>query len=143
MVPGAEATVGNITLSVPAGAEIEVDILVFETEETQRFRAVDIPIAKAPAAADASLGFEMLVATTPVETHFCPHAKLTVPNTAGWPAGTEVEFWYHGIDPGEEWAPYAGWAKVSGGKVSADGTTISTNDGEGIPELSVFGIKKK
>jgi hypothetical protein len=66
-----------------------------------------------------------------------------VPNTAGWPAGTEVEFWLHGVYPGEDWAPYGGWAKVSDGVVSGDGQSVETADGQGVPTLSVFGIKLK
>ncbi|MEZ4234206.1 MAG: hypothetical protein R3B89_33840 [Polyangiaceae bacterium] len=43
----------------------------------------------------------------------------------------------------EEWAPYAGWAKVSNGKVSSDGTKVATNPDEGIPHLSVIGVRLK
>jgi len=145
MIPGSDATSGSIVLGIPAAASVETSTLFdFDTPDKLKFRAVEIPIAQAPAAVDTTLGFEMLVGTTPVEARFCgAKAKLTVPNTPNWPAGTEVEFWLHGVDPAEEWAPYAGWAKVSGGSVSSDGTTVSTNDGEGIPELSVIGIKKK
>ena len=72
----------------------------------------------------------------------CSHT-LTVSNDTGWPAGTAVEFFVHGTDVGEYWAPWGGWAKVSDGQVSADGKTISTNGGGGVPELSAFGIRKK
>jgi len=140
---GGSATSGGVTLTLAAGTKISFDELTFDTAELQKFRAAEVPVAKAPPAVDKSLGFEILVGTTPLDTEFCPHATLSVPNTAGWAAGTEVELWIHGLDPGEEWAPYAGWAKVSGGKVSADGKSVVTNDGEGIPILSTFGIKKK
>ena len=67
---------------------------------------------------------------------------LSVPNTTGWAAGTEVEFWIHGVSVKEEWAPYGGWGKVSDGKVSSDGSRVETNEGDGIPILSVIGIRK-
>ncbi|MFO0566583.1 MAG: hypothetical protein U0263_13020 [Polyangiaceae bacterium] len=143
LAPGGTATSNGITLTLGAGAQITIDELTFDTPELQKFRAAEVPIAKIPPAVDKALGFEMVVGTTPLDTELCPHAKLSVPNTPGWPAGTEVEFWIHGLDPGEEWAPYAGWAKVSGGAVSADGKSVVTSDGEGIPVLSTFGIKKK
>jgi hypothetical protein len=143
IVAGGEASSNGITLSVAAGASIKHDTLVYEVEEQWRFRAVEIPIANAPPAVDTALGFELLIGTTPVETHFCPLAKLSVPNSAGWAAGTEVEFFAHGVDPLGEWAPYGGWAKVSGGAVSSDGSSVVTHDGEGIPLLTVFGIRKK
>ncbi len=143
IVAGGDASVNGITLSVAAGATVKIDKLTFETEESWRFRAVEIPLAKSPPAVDPSLGFEIVVATTPIDTQFCPHAKLSVPNTPGWPSGSEVEIWMHGVSPDEEWAQYASWAKVSGGRVSADGKNVVSNDGEGVPLLSVFGIKKK
>jgi len=68
---------------------------------------------------------------------------VTVPNDPMWAAGTDVEFYIHSVDVGQDWAPYAGWAKVSDGKVSADGKTISTAAGQGLPVLEVFGIQKK
>ena len=58
-----------------------------------------------------------------------------------WAAGAAVEFYIHGLDVGQEWAPYAGWAKVSDGKVSDDGTEVVTADGQGIPVLSTFGVR--
>lgn len=139
---GSDASNSGVTVSIPAGAKIKLEPDYITAEEKQ-FRAVEIPTAKAPEAVDATLGFEMLVATTPVDTHFCPNAKLTVPNSPGWVAGTEVEFWVHGVNTEEDWAPYGGWGKVSAGTVSSDGNSIETADGEGIPLLSVFGIRKK
>jgi hypothetical protein len=143
MIAGGDATSGGVTLSIAAGATIKIDKLVFETPEEQKFRAVEIPAAQAPAAVDKSFQFEIVVGATPLETEFCPPAKVTVPNTPAWPAGTEVEFFVHSVDPTNAWAPYAGWAKVSGGTVSSDGKTVSTADGEGLPILSTFAVRKK
>lgn len=143
LAAGASATSNGITLELAAGTEIKFDELTFDTAELQKFRAAEVPVAKAPPAVDKAAGFEIIFGTTPLDTELCPHGKLSVPNTPSWPAGTEVEFWVHGLDPSEEWAPYAGWAKISGGKVSADGKSVVTNDGEGIPVLSTFGVKKK
>ena len=66
-----------------------------------------------------------------------------MPNTAGWPAGTEVELFVHGVSIAREYAPYGGWAKVSDGKVSPDGAAISTDPGGGLPVLSVFGVRRR
>lgn len=137
-------TNSGVTLTIAAGSKIQLEP-DFITDDEKQFRAVEIPTGggQIPQAVDLGLGFEILIATTPVDTHFCPNAKLSVPNTAGWPAGTEVEFWVHGVGTDEEWAPYGGWGKVSGGAVSSDGAQVVTADGEGIPLLSVFGIRKK
>jgi hypothetical protein len=142
LTPGSDLDSGGIVLSIPADAKVDVDLLSYELPEQHRFRAVEVPVAKAPAFAQAE-GFEIIVGTTPVDTYICPAAKLSVPNSPGWPAGTEVEFWLHSVEPAEEWAPYGGWAKVSDGTVSGDGQSVVTADGQGVPQLSVFGIKKK
>ena len=84
----------------------------------------------------------MVVALTPAATMMCPRASLRVPNSPDWPAGARAEFFLHGVDVAEEWAPYGGWAKVSGGAVSEDGTAIETDPNEGIPALSVVGIRR-
>jgi hypothetical protein len=130
----------TVTLS-PETTDVTPDRLDFYTADLRKFRAVEVPIAKAPAAVDPSFGFELVYALTPSDTVLCPAAALSVPNTPGWDAGSRVEVFLHGIDVAEEWAPYGGWAKVSGGAVSADGTSISTDADGGIPALSVIGIR--
>jgi hypothetical protein len=140
---GSSATSNDLTLTIAAGARVDVDLLTFPDAENQKFRAVEIPMAQASAAVDPALNLELLWATTPVETLFCPAAKLSVPNSKAWPAGTKVEFYLHGVSILElDWAPYGGWAKVSDGQVSADGSRVETADGAGVPMLSVFGIRR-
>jgi hypothetical protein len=90
---------------------------------------------------DASLGFELVVALTPVGTELCPAVVLTLPNSPQWKAGSAVEIFLHGVDVAEAWAPYGGWAKVSDGAVSADGLTIETSPGAGLPALSAVGVR--
>ncbi|HEX7671984.1 MAG TPA: hypothetical protein VF395_20455, partial [Polyangiaceae bacterium] len=86
---------------------------------------------------------EIIVGLTPTSTTFCPRAGLSVPNTPGWKAGAAVEFFLHGVEVTEEFAPYGGWAKVSSGTVSADGKTVDTDPDEtsGLPILSVVGVR--
>jgi hypothetical protein len=145
MAAGKSATSGDVTIAVPAGGAIVVDELVYPEVVDQQFRAVTIPVAKATEVlAGAPAGIEQLYGVGPLETVFCPPATVTVPNADAvkWPAGTDVELWILGLDgASEEWAPYGGWLKVSDGKVSADGKTISTTTG--LPLLTTFGIRKK
>jgi hypothetical protein len=143
LVAGGEATSGGVTITLEAGTVIEIDVLAYDTCEAQAFRAASIPTAKAPAGLDPALGLEILYAVGPVETFFCPAAMVTVPNTPGWASGTAVEFYVHGLSVGQEHVPYGEWAKISDGVVSADGKSISTAAGGGLPVLSAFGIKKK
>jgi hypothetical protein len=141
---GADAVSGGVTISVPTGGSVSVNELVYDTTAKQQLRAVLLPLTnEAPVLAPTALGFEVLYALGPAGTLFCPAARVSVPNTAQWAAGTAVEFWVMTIDVGQEYAPYAGWAKASDGVVSADGMTVATSDGAGFLYLDNFGIRKK
>lgn len=143
LVAGKAATSGGVTLTLEAGAIIEHDVLAYDTCEAQAFRATKVPAGKEPAGLDPALGLEIVYAVGPVDTFFCPSAMVTVPNTLGWAAGAAVEFYVHGLSVGQEHVAYGEWAKISEGAVSADGMTISTSAGGGLPVLSAFGIKQK
>jgi len=140
LVPGSTATSNGVSVTLAPDTTLEHDLLVFDEPALLGFRATLIPIAKAPGAVDPSLGFGILVGTTPVDTKLCPPAALSVPNTAGWAAGTEVEIWVHGVSILEDWAPYGGWGKLSNGRVSDDGTRVTSTGG--VPILGLFGIRK-
>ena len=144
-VAGKAATSGDVTLTVPSGGVFVIDETIYGDPIDQQLRTVTIPFEKATKVlAVAPPGIEQLYGVSPLETVFCPAASVTVINAdlMKWPAGTDVEFWILGLDgASQEWAPYGGWLKVSDGKVSADGKTISTT--AGLPLLSTFGIRKK
>ncbi|HVU04279.1 MAG TPA: hypothetical protein VHE30_21120 [Polyangiaceae bacterium] len=141
VVPGTAATSHGVSLLLPAGGSYAPDPIDYDTADLKKFRAASIPVAEAPSAVDPSLGFSIVVALTPSGAVLCPNAKLSVPNSAGLPAGTAVEFFVHGTEVQEDFAPYGGFAKVSGGAVTADGSAVETADGEGLPILSVVGIR--
>jgi hypothetical protein len=140
LVPGQSATSGDVTLTLAANAEIEFDLVVDDPSE-ELFRAATIDQDKAvPVAIDGTLGLVQVYGVGPVETHICPAPGVTVPNDSGLAPGSAVEFYVHGVGVAQDFAPYGGWALVAAGTVSADGATISTNPGEGLPVLSAFGI---
>jgi hypothetical protein len=139
---GAELASGDITVRLPPGGVAVVDTLSFPDASQQTFRAVEIPGNRIASLAPADLDIELLFVTGPVDTKLCPSAEVTVPNRAGWEPGSAVEFWLHGSEViTEQWAPYAGWAKVSGGTVSDDGLSVTSNAGEGLPVLGVVGVR--
>lgn len=139
---GAEVSSEGLTLLPGAGSQIKIDQLTYESAEEQGFRAVRVPLEKAPELFDASVGLEIVYGGTPVETRFCPPAKMRVDNTEGWEPNTEVEVLLHGVAIEEEFAPYGGWAKVSDARVSADGTVIETTS-PGLPVLGTIGLRRK
>jgi len=137
-------TQGDVTLTIAAGASIDIDGILYSDAAQRGFRTVSFkPSDGNFPSIDDSLGLVQLYGLAPINTDICPAATMTVPNDAGWPANAAVEFYFHGTKTFAHWAPYGGWAKVSDGTVSGDGATVSTNDGEGIPELGLVGIKLK
>lgn len=149
LTAGADAVSGDLKVSIAAGANVTINELIYDTTEKQQLRAVEMPLTNETAVLGsvqingAPANFEVLYGLAPAGTTVCPAAKVTVPNSKAWPAGTAVEFYVMTVDAGQEFAPYAGWAKASDGAVSADGATISTADGGGFIYLDNFAIRKK
>lgn len=137
---GATIEHAGVTIELADPIDIDVDILTYTEEAEQTFKVGVVPANKIEDIAPGR-DFGTLVAFGPADTLFCPAAKLTVPNTSDFAPGAAVEFWVHGLSIVEEWAQYGEWGLVSGGVVSDDGMTITTNDGEGIPELVAVGVR--
>lgn len=141
LTPGTRATSRGVTLALSPGSIVVIDPFDYDTPALKNFRAAEIPMAAAPAAVDASLGLGILVALTPTGTTLCPRAKFSTPNSPSWPAGSRVEFFLHGVEVGENFAPYGGWAKISNGVVTMDGSAVETDDTGGLPIISVVGVR--
>jgi len=149
MAQGAKLAAGTImqsagtTLELEPNGVFEVDILLFDDPATQVYRAASIPaMAMDPSFVSAGPKLEAFHALAPTGTLLCPPAKFTMANDAGWAAGTNVEFFVLGMEVSEVWAPYGEFAKVSAGRVSDDGKTISTTDGQGLPILGIIGVRR-
>lgn len=139
MVAGDGATSGGVTLLFDPSADITVDTLDYPTADSQAFRAAELPIADAAmlvAGAPNAIGEVFGVA--PLGTIICPPAKVIVPNTAGYAANASVGFYSLGLDVTQRWEPFGAWQRLSGGTVSADGTTITTTGG--LPVLDNIGV---
>lgn len=142
LVPGI-ARSGDVSLLLAADlAPVDVDPFDYDTDALRGFRAAEFPGGQVPEAVDPSLGLEALFALSPVGASLCPPAQLILPNRTGLPAGAAVEVLLHGVEVEEEYAPYGGWAKVSDARVSSDGATIETLPGQGLPVLSLIGVRR-
>lgn len=155
--PGTDATSGDVTISIPSDASVVIPLLIYDTCEAQKLRTVSIPLTNLGPVLDPVMvngspaGFALVYGLAPAGTTVCPAAKVTValphktmtPNDLGWTPGADVEFWITTVDPSGVYAPYAGWAKASDGKVSADGMTASTVDGGGLVFLDNFAVRLK
>jgi hypothetical protein len=140
---GQDAVSGDVTLHIDAAAYVEFDQLTYCSPEEESFRAVTLPLdgtATLPGVA-VDPGIEMAFGMAPLGTAICPAAKMTVPNLPGWTAGAAVEFLLEGVTASQDWARFGEWTKVSDGAVSADGITVSTSDGQGIPQIGTIGVR--
>jgi hypothetical protein len=151
LTPGTTATSGDVSVDVPVGAVVAIDTLTYSTAAQQTLRTAAIPVTTGAAllASAPASGFKLLYGLGPAETTICPPAKVTValphatsaPNDFGWAAGAAVEFWVASTDVGQRFSPYAGWAKMSDGVVSADGKSVSTLAGQGFAALEAFAVR--
>ena len=138
-------THGDVTYTFAAGMDVNVDQIELELDGAaeQRFRSVRVALDKAPPFIDPKAGFAVLHALTPFHTRIKPGAAVTVANTAKLPAGAAVELFVQLTDLQEKSGPFGGFTKVADGHVSADGATIKTDDGQGVPEISWLGVRLK
>jgi len=137
---GGSVSASGATIALDAAGVFVVDDLIYDEAAKQTFRAAKVEAADVDAATETT-GFAMVYALGPVDTLFCPPAKLTVDNYAALPSGTAVEFWGQTLAIGEEFGGYGEWVKLSDGAVSADGTTVSTADDGGLAVLTTVAIK--
>jgi hypothetical protein len=143
LAAGAILQSAGTILELEKNAVFEVDILLFDDPGTHVYRAAPIPAAAMdPSFVAAGPMLEAFQALAPTGTLLCPAAKFTMNNDLDWAAGTGVEFFVLGMEVGEVWAPYGQFAKVSDGRVSDDGKTISTSDGQGLPILGIIGVRR-
>jgi hypothetical protein len=138
---GSTVTSGDVTLTLAPDTVIAFDLLTYPPD-ARGLRAKAISLAKAPLAIDPAARLELAYAIVPQGTTFCPPASLELPNSLGWPAGTDVEFLAHGVDLEQRWAPYGGWAVVTTGNVTSDGKRIATAPGHGVPGLFALGVRR-
>lgn len=151
LTPGTAAVSGDVTLSIPTGAQVLIDTLTFSTSDQQKLRTVRIPVtaASAPLLPCRNCGFELLYGVAPAETIICPAAKLTIalphqvqsPNDFNWPAGAIVEIWTTTVDVSQTYAPYAGWRLISYGHVSADAMSLTSENWGGLNFLDHLAVR--
>jgi hypothetical protein len=137
--PASSVTVGDLTLLVAAGTSFDLSIEDYNV--TRALRVASVPLASAPSYAAAN-NVDAIYAIAP--SGCVPSIKLGVSlkNSAGLPAGTDVEFLVLGDDYSSN-PPNVGLLAVQAtGKVSEDGQTIQTNPGEGISELTWLAVRK-
>ncbi len=136
LTPGMPATSGDVTVTVPAGAMVDIDPLVYTTPDSEKLRTVSIPVANVGPVLDPVMAgsmpadFKLLYGLAPARDDDLPgsandpspcHTRPSRPTTSVGHRAPQWRFWVMTTDVGQTYAPYAGWAKASDGTVSADG----------------------
>jgi hypothetical protein len=135
---------GDVTFTFAAGAEVKIDRVELDEPELQRFSAVSVPLDKLPPfAAEAGGGFAAVYAFTPYATRITPAAAVKIANTGKLPSGAAVELFAQATLLDDRNGPFGKFNKLAEGHVSADGATITTDEGQGIPEITWLGVRAK
>jgi hypothetical protein len=149
--PAQSVTSGDVTLEVEAGIQIELDVdEVAEKEIGKKFRTLSVPKSLESSFVDPALGIVALYALAPFDASFRrvsddseSVARLSFNNSAGLPAGAAVEVLALGSYLDFAWVPPATFAPVATGRVSADGTSIQLDPGQGVKRLTWVGVREK
>jgi hypothetical protein len=140
--PASEITVGDVTLQIATGTTFTLDIEDFSCGAAGRqFRVAAIPLASAPAYA-ALNGVDAIYALAPSGAKPSSKMGVRVRNAAGLPASSAVDVLvlsddYFSIPP-----TVGTLIPQAKAHVSADGTTIQTDPGEGIGEITWLAVRK-
>ncbi len=143
MTTGGTATAGDITVTIPAGANIELDV----EDATlgmlgQQLRVVEVPLDRAPPFV-AGQGLTTVYALAPFAMLSSVPMPLRIANRGRLAAGTAVEF----VVMGEELLvpPVTGGQPIvaATGTVSADGASIDTDPGQGLRFLTWVGFRPR
>jgi hypothetical protein len=131
----------DVTLTLAAGTHVLFDVEDYGVPHGHELRVVVIDSPAKMPFVDAAAPPAALYALAPFETAFDQPAALTLANRAQLPAGAAVDILGMGGLVND--APPAGHLQhVAAAHVSADGTTIQTDPGEGIRELTWLAVKE-
>ena len=149
--PSQTVTSGDVTLEVPEGVYVRLDVESnLAGDHGREFRALTIAPRFIDEFSDGMTGVQAMYALEPFESSFEYPAsgatpalvRLSFANTAGLEAGAGVDVLALGtyIYPG--WVKPAAFEKVASGHVSADGSKIELDPGEGLSHLTWIAIRE-
>lgn len=139
--PGGAVTAGPLTLTVPAGTAWDLTFADVATgAEGRKLRAVRVPVDGAPPFASGAV---VVLALAPSSAKPSVKVAVSIADAGGLPAGAAVDFVVL-EDDYLQTPNLAGTGKVvATGHVSADGTSVATDAGEGIDRLTWVAVRKK
>lgn len=149
--PAQTVTSGDVTLNVPDGVDVKLDVedAILGPSGSQ-FRALTLSAKQRDAFIAPSLGALALYALGPFEATFTEkgtkkltRAGVSFKNTTGLPANTAVELLAMGSYYVEQGILPGDFGPVATGHVSADGTSVEVDAGEGIQYVTWLALREK
>jgi hypothetical protein len=143
-------TSGDVTLDIPDGVYVRLDVESnLAGDHGKEFRALTIPRKYIQDFAGSVVGVEALYALEPFESSFDypllqstpARVRLSFANTAAFAAGDPVDVLALGSYVYPEWVTPAAFEKVAQAHVSADGSRIELDPGEGLLHLTWIALR--
>jgi len=149
--PAQTVSSGGLTLEVAAGTQVKLDVEDVALDALgKQLRVLPVPAGVRDAFADPKLALVALWALSPFEAAIIDAAtgepalaRVSVENTLGLPSGAAVEWLALGSYLFPDWVKPATFEVVATGKVSADGTRVEMDAGQGVRYLTWLGARKK
>jgi hypothetical protein len=131
-------TSGDVTLSLAAGTMVVFDVEDFGFANGHQLRVLKLDPAQFPFVDNHP---DALYACSPFEVWFSQPASLRLANSAALPAGSAVEILQlRGLV--NDGVPAGHFMHAANAHVSADGTNLTTDPGEGVTELTWLAVKR-
>ena len=133
-------TVGDVTLQIAAGTTFDLDVEDYGIPAARVLRVAAVPLASAPSYAAANK-VAAIYALAPSGAKPSIPMGVSLLNAAALPASAGVDFLVLSDDYYSA-PPSVGLMQVQAtGHVSADGTTIATDPGQGITEITWLAVR--
>jgi hypothetical protein len=139
--PASSVTVGDITLQVAAGTTFDLDIEDYGTATGRIVRVASVPLGMAPPYAAAN-NVDAIYALAPSGAKPSVKMGVSVRNAAGLPASAAVDILVLSDDYFSTPPAVGTLVLEASAHVSADGTTIQTDPGQGIDEITWIAVRK-
>jgi hypothetical protein len=133
-------TVGDVTLQIAAGTTFDLDIEDFGTAAGRTLRVAPVPLASAPAYAAAN-HVDAIYVLAPSGAKPSLPMGVALRNAAGLPAGSAVDVFVLSDDYFSVPPTVGALLLQATAHVSADGTTIQTDPGQGINEITWLAVR--
>jgi hypothetical protein len=140
--PATSVTVGDVTLQIAAGTTFDLDVEDFGTDAGRTLRVVAVALASAPAYAAAN-NVDAIYALAPSGAKPSQKMGVLLRNAAALPAGAAVDLLVLSDDYFSDPPSVGELLVAAAAHVSADGSTIQTDPGEGISEITWLAVRQR